>query len=113
MSQVTAPTEKTRKVNAPRFASSAWPKYAVVSLGEKQHRETFSEVYTQNVYLDGELIGQITSWMSTPHTKIKGTRLRKDLARRRVWSKDDWGSRSNWDERWVAIQGVLEAHNSK
>lgn len=113
MSEPTTPAEKTRKINPPQFASTVWPKDSVVALGEKQYVQSQEEVYTQNVYLDDKLIGQITSWLRTPHTTIKGTRYRKDLAERRVWSKDSWGSRSNWDERWLAIQGVLENHQSK
>jgi len=101
-------TAKLTTVNPPKHYGFSWPTKGLVQVGPAV---PYVIGHKHDVFLDGELIGSIETYVHTPHKNIPGTRLRQDLKPRKVWKPiSERRSRVTYDERWRAIRVVLEDH---
>lgn len=99
---------KLTTVHPPKHFAYSWPTTGLVQVGPAVPH-TFG--HKHDVFLDGELIGGLETYVKTPYTKIPGTRLRRDLKPRKVWKPLSEGfSRVTYDLRWDAVRVVLEDH---
>lgn len=67
----------------------------------------------QDVYLNGEKIGVVESYFTTPSSNIRGTRLRRDLKETKMWRVvGDPMKPSNfaYNDRARAIRDLVEEH---
>lgn len=97
---------KLRKISPPR----GWDKFP--GLVQVSQREGDRYHHTQMVYLDGVEVGKLDTYMSTPRVPIaRGSRIGKDLKRRRVWAIP--GERMRYEELWRAVRAVLNDHLGK
>lgn len=101
-------TAKLTTINPPKHFGFSWPTTGLVQVGPAV---PYCTGHKHDVYLDGELIGGIETYVHTPHRKVPGTRLRHDLKPRKIWKPiSDGFSRVKYDLRWEAVRTVLEDH---
>ncbi len=100
---------KNRVVKAPQ-----WYDFPIKGLVEISPRAGDGDRKVQTVYLDGVDVGKVESYTQTPQAKLPGTRLRKDLAPRRVWKpvQEDY-TRLTYDTLGRAVGEVLEDHKNR
>lgn len=70
----------------------------------------------QDVFLDGVKIGVLQSYLSTPSSNIRGTRLRRDLKERKMWRALGDPMKQSfmaYDDRARAIRDLVEAYQAQ
>ncbi|MBC9704887.1 MAG: hypothetical protein H9W81_07905 [Enterococcus sp.] len=101
--------QKLRKVRPTQYVSWTGDVEISPETGDKFYKH-------QDVFLNGEKIGVLQSYFTTPSTNIRGTRLRRDLKERKMWrALGDPMKPSNmaYDDRARAIRDLVEQHNAK
>lgn len=99
---------KNRVVKAPK-----WYDFPLEGVVEVSPRAGEGDRKVQTVFLDGVEIGKVESYTWTERVKIRGTRLGRDLAPRRVWKPvEDTHTRLTYDRLGRAVLEVLRNHKA-